>query len=98
MAASSFLVHLCIDDGDTSMITSQRLTDAQLALLELFSFDMSEAEVVAMRQTLMQHFRQRLDDEAQQAMQLNGLTTEQLEAQLSGHNRTERLREIRKDK
>ena len=98
MATSSFLVHLRIDDGDTSMINSQRLTDAQLALLELFSFDISEAEVIAMRQTLMRHFRQRLDDEVQQAMQRNGLTTEQLEAQLSGNNRTERLRKIRGDK
>ncbi len=80
------------------MITSQRLTGAQLALLELFSFDISEAEVTAMRQTLMRHFRQRLDDEVQQAMQQKGLTTAQFEAQLSGHNRTEQLHEIRKDK
>jgi hypothetical protein len=80
------------------MIISQRLTKAQQALLELFSFDMSENEVLAMRQTLMQHFRQRLDDEAQQAMQQKGLTTAQLEAQMMFNNRTEQVRRIRDNK
>ncbi|MGF7214485.1 hypothetical protein GGR92_000625 [Spirosoma lacussanchae] len=77
------------------MVASQRLTNTQLALLELFSFEMSEAEVLAMRQTLMQHFRTRLEEEAQKAMQRKGLTTAQLEAQLNSDNRTEQLRQIR---
>jgi hypothetical protein len=79
------------------MISSQRLTNAQLALLEMFSFEMSEAEVLAMRQTLMQHFRTRLEEEAQKTIQQKGLTTTQLEAQLNFDNRTERLRQIRAD-
>lgn len=79
------------------MINSQRLTNAQLALLEMFSFEMSETEVLAMRQTLMQHFRTRLEEEAQKAIQQKGLTTTQLEAQLNFDNRTERLRQIRVD-
>jgi hypothetical protein len=79
------------------MISSQRLTNAQLALLEMFSFEMSETEVLAMRQTLMQHFRTRLEEEAQKAIQQKGLTTTQLEAQLNFDNRTERLRQIRAD-
>lgn len=77
------------------MVASQRLTNVQLALLELFSFEMSEAEVLAMRQTLMQHFRTRLEEEAQKALQYKGLTTAQLEAQLNIDNRTEQLRQIR---
>lgn len=76
---------------------SQKLTNAQLALLELFSFDMSEAEVQAMRQMLMQHFRARLDEEADKAMQQRGLTTTQLEAQMQFDNRTERLQQLRSD-
>ncbi len=77
------------------MVASQRLSTAQLALLEMFSFEMSEAEVLAMRRTLMQHFRTRLEEEAERAMQQKGLTTAQLEAQLKYDNRTEQLRQIR---
>jgi hypothetical protein len=77
------------------MTASSRLTDAQRALLELFSFELSDAEVLAMRRTLMQHFRTRLEEEAQKALQQKGTTTAELEAQLSSDNRTERLRQIR---
>ncbi|WP_240163937.1 hypothetical protein [Spirosoma taeanense] len=76
-------------------MTASRLTNAQLALLEMFSFEMSEAELLAMRQTLMQHFRARLEEEAQKAMQQKGLTTTQLEAQMKFDNRTEQLRQMR---
>ncbi|QJW92315.1 hypothetical protein HNV11_11055 [Spirosoma taeanense] len=61
----------------------------------MFSFEMSEAELLAMRQTLMQHFRARLEEEAQKAMQQKGLTTTQLEAQMKFDNRTEQLRQMR---
>lgn len=77
------------------MTVSQRLSNAQLALLELFSFEMSEAEVLAMRQTLMQHFRQRLEEEAEKSIQQKGLTTAQLEAQMTFDNRTGQLGQIR---
>ncbi|MFD2573841.1 hypothetical protein ACFSUS_24610 [Spirosoma soli] len=77
------------------MVVSPRLTNAQLALPEMFSFEMSEAEVLAMRQTLMQHFRTRLEEEAQKAIQQKGLTTAQLEEQMNVENRTERLDQIR---
>jgi hypothetical protein len=77
------------------MVVSPRLTNAQLALLEMFSFEMSEAEVLAMRQTLMQHFRTRIEAEAENAIQQKGLTTTQLEEQMNFENRTERLDQIR---
>jgi hypothetical protein len=77
------------------MVVSPRLTNAQLALLEMFSFEMSEAEVLAMRQTLMQHFRTRLEEEVQKTTQLKGLTTAQLEEQMNFENRTKRLDQIR---
>lgn len=77
------------------MVPSQRLNEAQLALLELFSFEMSEAEVLAMRRTLMQHFRARLEEEAEKAMHQKGLTTAQLEAQMKFDNRSEQLRHLR---
>ena len=77
------------------MVVSPRLTKAQLALLEMFSFEMSEAEVLAMRQTLMQHFRTRLEEEVQKAIQQKGLTTAQLEEQMNFENRTQRLDQIR---
>ncbi len=77
------------------MVASQRLSTAQLALLEIFSFEMSDTEVLAMRQTLMQHFRQRLEEEADQVIQQKGLTTTQLEDQMKFDNRTERLGQIR---
>ncbi|WP_461056164.1 hypothetical protein [Spirosoma arcticum] len=66
-----------------------------MALLEMFSFEMSEAEVLAMRQTLMQHFRTRLEEEARKAIQQKGLTTAQLEEQMNFENRSERLDQIR---
>lgn len=90
-----FLLSLYIHLSDFDMAVPQRLTNAQLALLELFSFEMSEAEVLGMRQTLMQHFRARLEEEAEKNMQQKGLTTAQLEAQLNFNNRTERLGQIR---
>ena len=77
------------------MVVSPRLTNAQLALLEMFSFEMSEVEVFAMRQTLMQHFRTRIEEEAEKAMQQKGLTTAQFEEQMNFENRTERLNQIR---
>ncbi|QHW00286.1 hypothetical protein [Spirosoma endbachense] len=77
------------------MVVSPRLTNAQLALLELFSFEMSEVEVLSMRHALMQHFRTRLEEEAQKAIQQKGITTAQLEEQLTFENRTERLGQIR---
>ncbi|MBD2705171.1 hypothetical protein IC229_31405 [Spirosoma sp. BT702] len=77
------------------MVVSPRLTNAQLALLELFSFEMSEVEVQSMRQALMQHFRTRLEEEAQKAIQQKGITTAQLEEQLTFENRSERLGQIR---
>lgn len=77
------------------MVVSPRLTNAQLALLEMFSFEMSEAEVLAMRQTLMQHFRTRLEEEAHKVIQQKGLTTAQLEEQMNFENRTQRLDQIR---
>ncbi|GAB3226703.1 hypothetical protein GCM10027423_63630 [Spirosoma arcticum] len=77
------------------MVVSPRLTNVQLALLEMFSFEMSEAEVLAMRQTLMQHFRTRLEEEARKAIQQKGLTTAQLEEQMNFENRSERLDQIR---
>jgi len=76
------------------MTASKRLTDAQLALLELFSFEMNDAEVLAMRQTLMQHFWGRLEEEAHKAMQQKGISTAELEAQLNVDNRTEFLRQL----
>lgn len=77
------------------MVVSPRLTNAQLALLEMFGFEMSEAEVLAMRQTLMQHFRTRIEEEAEKAIQQKGLTTTQFEEQMNFENRTERLDQIR---
>ena len=77
------------------MVASQRLSTAQLALLEIFSFEMSEDEVLAMRRTLMQHFRARLEEEAERAMQQKGLTTAELEARMKFENRTEMLRQVR---
>lgn len=77
------------------MIVSPRLTNAQMALLELFSFQMSEDEVIAMHQVLMQHFRARLEEEARKVIQHKGLTTPQFEEQLTFENRTERLDRIR---
>lgn len=93
----SFVINLCKFTRST-MIAAQRLTKAQQALLELFSFDMSETEVLAMRQTLMQHFRQRLENEAQQAMEQKNVNLEQLEAKMMFDNRTKRLRQIRDTK
>ncbi|GAA4420256.1 hypothetical protein GCM10023187_55390 [Nibrella viscosa] len=78
------------------MVASQRLTNAQLALLEPFSFEISEAELLAMRQTLMQYFRARLEEGAEKAMLQKGLTTVQLEDQMKFDNRTEQLRQIRR--
>lgn len=67
-----------------------------MALLELFDVDMSDREVADLRRLLMQHFRTRLEAEADKVQKRTGKTTEEMEKEMRFTNRTERLTSIRR--
>lgn len=76
--------------------TTKKLTNAQMALLELFDVDMSDREVADLRRLLMQHFRTRLEAEVDKVQKQTGKTTAEMEKEMRFTNRTERLTSIRR--
>ncbi len=75
---------------------AKKLTNAQIALLELFNVDMSDEEVNELRRVLMQHYRTRLETEVDQIQQRIDKSTTQMEEGMDFDNRSERLQTIRK--
>lgn len=76
--------------------TTKKLTNAQMALLELFDVDMSDQDVADLRRLLMQHFRTRLEAEVDKIQKQTGKTTEEMEKEMRFTDRTERLTSIRR--
>ncbi len=79
----------------TPTSASKKLTNAQVALLELFNVEMSDEEVDELRRVLVQHYRAKLETEIDQIQQQTGKTTAQMEEEMRFDNRSERLRTIR---
>jgi len=79
----------------TPTSASKKLTNAQVALLELFNVEMSDEEVDELRRVLMQYYRAKLETEIDQIQQQTGKTTAQMEEDMRFDNRSERLRTIR---
>lgn len=77
---------------------TKKLTNAQMALLELFNVEMSDHDVDELRRLLMQHYRTKLENEVDQVQLRTGKTTAQLEEDMRFDNRSERLQFIRQCK
>lgn len=77
---------------------TKKLTNAQMALLELFNVEMSDRDVEELRRLLMQHYRTKLEAEVDQVQLRTGKTTAQLEEDMRFDNRSERLKSIRQHK
>ncbi len=74
---------------------ARKLTNAQVALLELFNVEMNDEEVKELRGVLMQHYRTKLEKEVDQLQQRTDKSTSQMEEEMRFDNRSERLRTIR---
>lgn len=73
----------------------RKLTNAQVALLELFNVEMNDEEVNELRGVLMQHYRTKLETEVDQLQQHMDKSTSQMEEEMRFDNRSERLQTIR---
>ena len=80
----------------TSASPAKKLTNAQVALLELFNVEMSDEEVNELRRVLMQHYRAKLEAEIDQVQQRTGKKTVEMEQEARFDNRTEYLLAIRR--
>ena len=78
----------------------RRLTNAQALLLNLFDRDLSEAELMDMRQVLAKHFAQKAEAEAEQILKANRQTAKAIERDslAINENRTAYLQRLRSDK
>lgn len=76
--------------------TTKKLTNAQMALLELFDVEMSDREVADLRRLLMEHFRTWLEAEVDKVQKRTGKTTAEMEKEMRFTNRTKRLTSIRR--
>lgn len=63
---------------------SEKLTPAQLHLLRLFSQPMSDDELTALQQTLVDFYAQRIDNEVDKLWESGQITQEKLDERLSG--------------
>lgn len=78
----------------------RRLTNAQALLLNLFDRDLSEAELIDMRQVLARHFANKAEVEAERIMKANRQTAKDIEqdSRAMNENRTAYLQRLRSDK
>ncbi len=70
----------------TSVSPQPSLSNLQLELLKLYSFDISASELLEVKRLLGQHFADRLSAQASAAYQENGWTTETLDSWLNADN------------
>jgi hypothetical protein len=70
----------------TSVSAQPSLSNLQLELLKLYSFDISPSELLEVKRLLGQHFADRLSAQASAAYQTNGWTTETLDTWLNTDN------------
>jgi hypothetical protein len=61
------------------MHTQTPLTNLQLEILKLYSFDLSEAELLDLKNVLARHFANRLTKRVDAIWQEKGYTTEDME-------------------
>lgn len=66
--------------------TSSKFTPLQLELLKVFSFDVTEEELLEVRHMLASFFFDRLREQVDEAATSNGITDETLEAWLNEEN------------
>jgi hypothetical protein len=78
-----------------------RLNDAQMLLLQLFQHrQMTSQELEALRDTLVKHLSQELDEEIEQVMQAKGITADDVAVKTAAINqhRTSYIAKARSEK
>ncbi len=69
-------------------MTSQKLSNAQLELLKMFAYDLSEAELSEMKAVLAKHFAQKLTQQMDELWEENNWSQETMDTWASEHMRT----------
>lgn len=68
------------------MIQTSPLTNLQLEILKLFSFELSEAELLEIKRLLVKHFATRISQRTQEIWDNKGLTAQDMENWLNDEN------------
>lgn len=61
------------------MVNASQITPTQMHLLKLFSFDKSESRALEIKEVLMRHFQNRLDEESDRLWDDGTLDQEKLD-------------------
>lgn len=69
-------------------MTAQKLTNLQLELLKVFSFELSEEQVLEIRSLLANYFAEKATEEADRLWEAKGWTDETMEQWANEHFRT----------
>jgi len=69
-------------------MTAQKLTNLQVELIKVFSFDLSEAQVLEIRSLLANYFADKATEEADRLWEERGWTDETMENWADEHFRT----------
>lgn len=69
-------------------MTAQKLTNLQVELIKVFSFDLSEAQVLEIRSLLANYFAEKATEEADRLWETHGWTNETMEQWVNEHFRT----------
>lgn len=73
----------------------QRLSNAQLLLLNMFEHDLSETDLESLRRNLVKFLNSKLQDELNSVIKTKKMTSEDINFNEMGDNRTEYLTKIR---
>lgn len=73
----------------------QRLSNAQLLLLNMFEHDLSETDLESLRKNLVKFLNSKLQDELNSVIKTKKMTSKDINLDEMGDNRTEYLTKIR---
>ncbi|PWK26642.1 hypothetical protein LV89_02151 [Arcicella aurantiaca] len=73
----------------------QRLSNAQLLLLNMFEHDLSETDLESLRKNLVKFLNSKLQDELNTVIKAKKMTPKDINFDETGDNRTEYLAKIR---
>jgi hypothetical protein len=73
----------------------QRLSNAQLLLLNMFEHDLSETDLESLRRSLVKFLNSKLQDELNSIIKAKKMTSKDINSDEMGDNRTEYLTKIR---
>lgn len=70
------------------MQAAKRLTNLQLELLKVFSYDLSEAQIIEIRDLLAKYFAEKATKEMDDLWDMKGWSNETMDEWLNEHMRT----------